>query len=47
MLRWLMQDYGLSQQEAHALVAMSTELKVASWFGTALCKVPKSKLPAR
>src|SRR5215471_2124603 len=47
MLRWLRQDYGLSQQEAHALVAMSTELKVASWFGTALCKIPKNKLPAR
>jgi len=47
MLRWLMQDYGLSQQEAHNLVAMTTELKVASWFGTALCKIPKNKLPAR
>jgi hypothetical protein len=42
-----MQDYGLSQQEAHNLVAMTTELKVASWFGTALCKIPKNKLPAR
>ena len=47
MLRWLTQDYGLSQQEAHNLVAMTTELKVASWFGTALCKIPKNKLPAR
>jgi acetamidase/formamidase len=47
MLRWLKQDYGLSQQEAHNVVAMTTELKVASWFGTALCKIPKNKLPAR
>lgn len=47
MLVWLRQDYGLSQQEAHTLLAMSTELKVASWFGTALCKIPKGKLPAR
>lgn len=47
MLRWLMQDYGLSQQEAHTLLAMTTELKVASWFGTALCRIPKDKLPAR
>jgi len=47
MLRWLRQDYGLSQQEAHTLLAMSTELKVASWFGTALCKLPKDKLPPR
>ena len=47
MLRWLRQDYGLSQQEAHNLVAMTTELKIASWFGTALCKIPKNKLPAR
>jgi amidase len=47
MLRWLRQDYGLSQQEAHTLLAMTTELKVASWFGTALCRVPKDKLPPR
>lgn len=47
MLRWLMQDYGLSQQEAHTLLAMTTELKVASWFGTALCRIPKDKLPNR
>jgi amidase len=47
MLRWLTQDYGLSQQEAHNVVAMTTELKVASWFGTALCKIPKNKLPPR
>jgi acetamidase/formamidase len=46
MLRWLAQDYGLSQQEAHTVVAMTTELRVASWFGTALCKIPKNKLPA-
>ena len=47
MLRWLKQDYGLSQQDAHNVVAMTTELKVASWFGTALCKIPKNKLPPR
>jgi acetamidase/formamidase len=47
MLRWLMADYGLSQREAHTFLAMSAELKVASWYGTALCKIPKNKLAVR
>ena len=45
MLRWLRKDYGLTQQEAHTLLAMTAELKVASWFGTSLCKIPKQYLP--
>lgn len=47
MLRWLMVDYGMSQQEAHTLLAMSAELKVASWFSTSACVVPKKYLPAK
>jgi amidase len=47
MLGWLQADYGLSQREAHTLVHMTAELRVASWFGTSACIVPKKYLPAR
>ena len=47
MLAWLTTDYGLSPQEAHVTLAMSAELRVASWFGTYICKVPKKYLPPR
>jgi amidase len=47
MLRWLREDYGLTQPEAHTLVHMTAELRVASWFGTSLCQVPKRYLPER
>jgi acetamidase/formamidase len=45
MLAWLTSDYGLSPQEAHLLVGMTAELRVASWFGTFTCKVPNKYLP--
>ena len=45
MIAWLTADYGLSPQEAHVMLAMTAELRVASWFGTFVCKVPKKALP--
>ena len=45
MVAWLTTDYGLSPQEAHVTLSMAAELKVASWFGTFICKVPKKYLP--
>ena len=47
MLAWLQADWGLSQREAHTLVHMTAELRVASWFGTGAVIVPKKHLPAR
>ncbi len=47
MIAWLVSDYGLTPQEAHVLVAMSGNLRVASWFGTFICQVPKSYLPEK
>lgn len=47
MVAWLTADYGLSPQEAHVTLGMAAELRVASWFGTFTCKVPKKYLPAR
>jgi hypothetical protein len=46
MLAWLTADYALSPQEAHVMLAMTAELRVASWFGTFACKMPKKGLPA-
>jgi acetamidase/formamidase len=47
MINWLTADYGLTPQEAHVLLGMAAELRVASWFATSACKVPKKYLPAR
>lgn len=47
MISWLTTDYGLSPQEAHVLLGMAAELKVASWFDNSICKVPKKFLPPR
>lgn len=47
MLRWLQTDYGLTQQEAHTLLGLAAELRVASWFSTSACEVPKKYLPER
>jgi acetamidase/formamidase len=44
MLLWLTTDYHLSPQEAHVLVGMAAELRVASWFATSVCQVPKKYL---
>jgi len=45
MVSWLTDDYGLSPQEAHVMLGLAAELKVASWFGTYMCRVPKRYLP--
>jgi amidase len=47
MAAWLQTDYGLSQREAHTLIHMTAELRVASWFGTSACSIPKKYLPAK
>ena len=47
MLRWLTTDYGLTQQEAHTLLGLAAELRVASWFATSMCEIPKRYLPPR
>ena len=47
MLAWLTTDYGLTQQEAHTLLGLAAELRVASWFATSACEVPKRYLPPR
>jgi acetamidase/formamidase len=47
MVAWLTSDYGLSPQEAHVIIGMAAELRVASWFGTFACQVPKKYLPPR
>jgi amidase len=47
MLRWLTTDYGLSQPEAHTLLGLAAELRVASWFTTSICELPKRHLPPR
>jgi len=46
MIAWLSADYGLSPQESHVTLAMTAELRVASWFGTYICKIPKKYLAA-
>ena len=47
MAGWLQSGYGLSQREAHTLIHMTAELRVASWFGTSACVIPKKYLPAK
>ena len=46
MVDWLTKDYGLTPQEAHVLLGMAAELRVASWFASSACKVPKKYLPS-
>ena len=48
MLRWLTQDYGISQSDANILVGMYVEYDIGNVFDpayTMICKMPKSKLP--
>ena len=45
MVGWLTDDFELSPQEAHVTLGLAAELRVASWFGTFICKVPKKYLP--
>jgi len=46
MINWLTKDYGLNPQEAHVLLGLTAELRIAAWGArTSLCKVPKKYLP--
>ena len=48
MLRWLTQDYGMSQSDANLLIGMYVEYDIGNVFDpayTMICKMPKSKLP--
>ena len=48
MLRWLTQDYGISQPDANILIGMYVEYDIGNVFDpayTIICKMPKSKLP--
>lgn len=45
MVRWLTSDYGLAPQEAHVLLGLAAELRIASWNNTYICRLAKKHLP--
>jgi len=45
MIRWLVSDYGVQEPEAHVLLGMAAELKVAAWNNTFMCRLNKKYLP--
>jgi len=48
MVRWLTQDYGISQPDANILIGIYVEYDIGNVFDpayTMICKMPKSKLP--
>ena len=48
MVRWLTQDYGISQPDANILIGVYVEYDIGNVFDpayTMICKMPKSKLP--
>jgi hypothetical protein len=47
MIQWLTMDYGLTPQEAHVMLGMEAELRVAAWGNTMLCRLSKKRLPTR
>jgi acetamidase/formamidase len=47
MIRWLTTDYGLAPQEAHVLLGLSAELRIAAWGNTFMCRLAKERLPPR
>lgn len=47
MIRWLIADYGLSNEEAHVLLGMAADLRIASWNNTYICRIDKKHLPTR
>ncbi len=47
MIQWLVNDYGVEPQEAHVLLGLAAELKVAAWNNTFMCRVAKKYLPER
>jgi hypothetical protein len=42
-----MTDYGVTPQEAHVMLGMEAELRVAAWGNTMLCRLSKKRLPTR
>ena len=40
-----MNDYGVKEPEAHVLLGLAAELRVAAWNNTFLCRVAKKYLP--
>ncbi len=47
MIQWLVSEYGVKEQEAHVLLGLAAELKVASWNNTVMCRLEKKYLPER
>jgi acetamidase/formamidase len=47
MIQWLTTDYGMTPQEAHVMLGMEAELRVAAWGNTMLCRLSKERLPRR
>jgi acetamidase/formamidase len=47
MITWLTEDYGLAPQEAHVLLGLTAELRIAAWNNTYICRLAKRHLPER
>ncbi len=47
MIAWLTTDYGLAPQEAHVLLGMAAELRIAAWNNTFICRLAKKHLPQK
>ena len=47
MIKWLVSDYGVKEPEAHVLLGLAAELKVAAWNNTFMCRIAKKYLPER
>lgn len=47
MIQWLVQDYGLTHPEAHVMLGMEAELRVAAWGNTFICRLSKQRLPPK
>ncbi len=47
MITWLTEDYGLAPPEAHVLLGLAAELRIAAWNNTYICKLAKRHLPER
>ena len=45
MVSWLVADYGLEPQEAHVLLGLAAELRIAAWNNTFICRLAKEHLP--
>jgi acetamidase/formamidase len=44
MINWLVEDYGVTPQEAHVLLGMAAELRIAAWTNTYICRIAKEHL---